>query len=124
MDLFRFRFRVQIASLMVCVLDLDMLACVRTCPYQSWQNVVECIVSTLNLALQNVPLARTSTLYPRDKELVKNKQVYHEVPELSDALRDSMAQPFHDNCWLKVPVYESKRILSSQVYLPIGGRDH
>jgi len=31
--------------------DLDMLVCVCTCPYQSWQNVAERVISTLNLAL-------------------------------------------------------------------------
>ena len=44
---------VQVASLsLFCSLDLDMLVCVRTCPYQSWTNVAERIMSTLNLALQ------------------------------------------------------------------------
>ena len=40
-------------------LDLDMLVCVRTCPYQSWQNIAERIMSTLNLALMNVSLCRS-----------------------------------------------------------------
>ena len=38
-------------------LDLDMLVCVRTCPYQSWTDIAERIMSTLNLA---VSLARES----------------------------------------------------------------
>ena len=46
---------VQVSSLTLFrSLDLDMLICVRTCPYQSWTNIAE---STLNLALQNVSLA-------------------------------------------------------------------
>ena len=40
-------------------LDLDMLICVRTCPYQSWQNLAERVMSTLNFALLNVSLARS-----------------------------------------------------------------
>lgn len=36
--------------------DLDFLVCVRTCPYQSWQNLAERVMSTLNLALQNTSL--------------------------------------------------------------------
>ena len=36
-----------------------MLVCVRTCPYQSWQNLAERVTSTLTLALQNVSLARS-----------------------------------------------------------------
>ena len=44
---------VQVAALtMFCALDLDILVCVRTCPYQSWQNVAERVMLTLNLALQ------------------------------------------------------------------------
>ena len=31
-------------------LDLDMLVVARTCPYPSWQNIVERVMSTLNLA--------------------------------------------------------------------------
>ena len=38
-------------------LDLDMLIAIRTCPYQSWSNLAERVMSTLNLALQNVSLA-------------------------------------------------------------------
>ena len=50
-------------------LDLDMmLVSVRTCPYQSWTNMAERVLSTLNLALQNVALAREEF-----KEFVKNK---------------------------------------------------
>ena len=41
-------------------LDLDMLICIRTYPYQSWTNVAEHVMSTLKLALQNVSLARTA----------------------------------------------------------------
>ena len=49
---------VQVSSLTLFrSLDLDMLICVRTCPYQSWTNIAEWIMSTLNLALQNVSLA-------------------------------------------------------------------
>ena len=46
---------VQVAAVTLFrALDLDMLVCVWTCPYQSWQKVAERIMSTLNLALQNV----------------------------------------------------------------------
>ena len=80
-------------------LDLDMLICVRTCPYQSWQNVAERIMSTLNLALQNLSLARTN-MPDRFEQLVKSKGTLSEIreaikayPELGDALRDSMSNP-------------------------------
>ena len=64
---------VQVAALTIfCALNLDMLVCVRTCPYQSWQNVAERVMSTLNLALQNVSLARTA-MPDRFEQLVKNK---------------------------------------------------
>ena len=43
---------VKVASLCLFqALDLDMLICVRTCPYQLWQNLAERVISTLNLAL-------------------------------------------------------------------------
>ena len=45
---------VSVQLSMICLfqsLDLDMLVVSRTCPYQSWQNIAERIMSTLNLAL-------------------------------------------------------------------------
>ena len=39
-------------------LNLDMLVCMQMCPYQSWTNPAERVMSTLNLALQNVSLMR------------------------------------------------------------------
>ena len=39
-------------------LDLDMLVVARTCPYQSRKNIVEHVMSTLNLALMNIAFAR------------------------------------------------------------------
>ena len=63
---------VQVSSLTLFrSLDLDMLICVRTCPYQSWTNIAERIMSTLNLALQNVSLARTS-MGEHAESMVKN----------------------------------------------------
>ena len=48
---------VQITLLCLFIrLDLDMLIAVRTCPYQSWVNPAERVMSVLNLALQNVSL--------------------------------------------------------------------
>ena len=63
----------QVASLsLFCSLDLDML---RTCPYQSWTNVAERIMSTLNLALQNVYLAR-SNMSQRAEAVLKKKKLW------------------------------------------------
>ena len=89
---------VKVSSLtLFCALDLDKLICVRTCPYQSWQNVAECIMSTLNLALQHVSLAHTK-MPDCFEQLVKGKSTLSEFrgaikayPELGDALRDSMS---------------------------------
>ena len=39
-------------------LNLDFLLAFRTAPNNSWTNYVERVMSTLNLALQNVALAR------------------------------------------------------------------
>ena len=63
-------------------LDLDMLVVARTCPYQSWQNIVERVMSTLNLALMNVSLARKKL--PQDQErLIHNKKTLTEVREVT-----------------------------------------
>ena len=59
----------------ICVfraLDLDMLVHVRTCPYQSWQNLAERAMSTLNFALQHVALS-CSSMPSEFESLVKNK---------------------------------------------------
>ena len=91
---------VKVASLTLFrALDLDMLICIRTCPYQSWTNVAERVMSTLNLALQNVSLARTA-MADRFERLVKNKNSLADVREaikmntdLGPALLDSMSAP-------------------------------
>ena len=73
---------VQVSSLTrFQALDLDMLICVRTCPYQSWTNIAEQIMSTLNLALQNVSLARKS-MGDYAESLVKNKNTLSELREV------------------------------------------
>jgi len=79
-------------------LDLDMLVVARTYPYQSWQNIVERVMSTLNLALMNIALARKEL--PQEQErLIYNKKTLTEVreviaryPEVNMALVDSMQQ--------------------------------
>lgn len=88
---------VQIASLSLFrSLNLDMLVCVRTCPYQSWTNVAERVMSTLNLALQNVSLARSKTS-EKVESLLKNKNTLTDVrqvnPEVGGALQDSLVAP-------------------------------
>ena len=41
---------VQVAHIcLFSALHLDFLVCIRTCPYQSWQNMAEKVMSTLNL---------------------------------------------------------------------------
>ena len=104
---------VKVASLYLFqTLDLDMLNCVRTCPYQSWQNLAEYVMSTLNLALQNVSLARSRTS-PELEDFVKNKNTLSDVrdtisknPNLTAALQDSMAAP---------PVTVAQRFLAMEV---------
>ncbi|SMN01555.1 hypothetical protein SPONL_2127 [uncultured Candidatus Thioglobus sp.] len=80
-------------------LNLDMLIAVRTCPYQSWTNLVERVMSTLNLALQNMSLARKKM--PDEAEAsVKGKNTLTDIraeiersTDLKDELRDSMSHP-------------------------------
>ena len=70
---------VQVSSLTLFrALDLDMLVCVKTCPYQSWTNVAEQLMSTLNLALQNVSLARAS-MGDHAESMVKNSWWIKEI---------------------------------------------
>ena len=78
-------------------LDLDMLIAIRTCPYQSWSNLAERVMSTLNLALQNVSLARAA-MDPELEGMIWNKSTLTELkatidksPPLAVALRDSMS---------------------------------
>ena len=76
---------VQVALIILFMsLDLDMLVCARTCPYQSWQNMAERVMSTLNLALMNVSLGR-SALSEEYEKLLKSKSTMAEVRELISA---------------------------------------
>ena len=91
---------VEVASLALFrSLDLDMLICVRTCPYQSWQNIAERVMSTLNLALQNVSFER-SAMSAEYEKAVKNKNTLTDIRQviskdsgLEAAVQDSLAPP-------------------------------
>ena len=88
---------VQVALLCLFVsLDLDMLVVARTCPYQSWQNIAERIMSALNLALMNVSLARKE-LSPTLEPLICSKKTMADVrqliatnPLVGNSLQDAM----------------------------------
>ena len=76
-----------------------MLECVRMCvrPYQSWQNLTERVMSTLNLALQNVSVAR-SKMTDEFQRLISSLNTLTDVrraidkrPELGEALIDSLS---------------------------------
>ena len=76
-----------------------MLIAVRTCPYQSWQNIAERVMSTLNLCLQNVSLCRKA-MPEKFEQIIKNKLTLADIrkevsknPALQPELMDSMAQP-------------------------------
>ena len=76
-------------------LVLDMLICVRTCPYQSWQNVDEQVMSTLNLALQNVSLER-SAMASEYERAVKNKNTLTDLRKVinNDSALKVLPWPF------------------------------
>ena len=91
---------VQVSLLSVFVhLNLDMLVAVRTCPYQSWNNIAERVMSTLNLGLQNVALCRKAMPEEFEKAVAnKNtladiREVINKTPHLKAQLLDSTAQP-------------------------------
>lgn len=77
-------------------LDLDMLVCARTCPYQSWQNIAERIMSTMNFALMNVLLCRKELpselelLLHNKKSLKEVRDVIENNPSVGVALIDAM----------------------------------
>ena len=78
-------------------LDLDMLIAIRTCPYQSWSNLAERVMSTLNLALQIFSLARAA-MDQELEEMIRNKSTLTNLratidksPALAVAMRDSMS---------------------------------
>ena len=60
-----------------------MLIAVRTCPYQSWTNPADCVMSILNLALQNVPLERKEM----DKEFEKVMKNKKNVKAVRDVIK-------------------------------------
>ena len=78
-----------------CRLDLDALICIQMCPYQSWTNPAERVMSTLNLALQNVSLMRDSMSEPQERAIkYKNtigaiRSVVEDMPEIEPALLQS-----------------------------------
>src|SRR2546429_9200915 len=64
--------RVQLSLISLFVsLDLDLLVAVRTPPGHSWKNLVECIMSILNLGLQCIGLLREE-LYREFVDSLKN----------------------------------------------------
>ena len=83
-------------------LDLDILVCVRTCPYQSWQNIAERMMSTLNLALMNVSLARLpltdediEKLVHSKKTLTELRNLFSQKPEIQTLFCDAMQVPLY-----------------------------
>ena len=73
--------RITYASVQVALfisLDLDMLVVARTCPYQSWQNIAERIMSTLNLALMNISLVRKE-LPPALQPLIRGRKTMADI---------------------------------------------
>ena len=80
-------------------LNLDMLVAIRTCPYQSWRNLAERVMSVLNLALQNVSLSR-KRMEDHFESMVQNKSTLGDLRavlesnfELRAGYRDSMDEP-------------------------------
>ena len=104
---------VQVAAVaLFCALDLDMVVFVRTCPYQSWQNVAERVMSTLNVAQQNVSLARMQML-DRFESLVRNRIFCQILGKLSKlylifVILSEIQWPSNDHVKPKISSYENK----------------
>ncbi len=79
-------------------LGVDMLIAIRTCPYQSWTNMAERVMSTLNLALQNVSLERGAmdahleAMVRHKTSLSQLRDVINRSSSLEVAFRDSMGR--------------------------------
>ena len=79
--------------------NLDMLVAVRTCPYQSWSNLAEWVMSTLNLSLQNVSLARNrmeeeaESIVKGNKTMAEVRKVVEKNPNLGKQFQESLSQP-------------------------------
>ena len=72
--------QVALLTLFIC-LDMDMLIAIHTCPYQSWTNPAERVMSILNIALQNVSLQR-SKMDDNSEILTKNASNMHMIRRL------------------------------------------
>ena len=78
-------------------LDLDFICASRTCPYQSWRNPVERIMSILNIGLQCIGLMRelmsqeNEKLSSRCNSLSDLRRVSKEYPDFVSAVADSLA---------------------------------
>ena len=74
--------QVVLLTLFIC-LDMDMLIgiAIHTCPYQSWTNPAERVMSILNIALQNVSLQR-SKMDDNSEILTKNASNMHMIRQL------------------------------------------
>jgi hypothetical protein len=89
---------VKVAAILVFVaLDLDMYCAVRTAPHGSWANPAERIMSTLNLALQNVALSRDQMADPAFEKTMKGKSTMAAIratavedPDFGAAVKESV----------------------------------
>ena len=73
-----------------------MFVAVRTCPYQSWSNLAERVMSTLNLSLQKISLSRKQMSHEAEtilKTLSEVRQAVETHPGLTEELQESMSQP-------------------------------
>ena len=74
-----------------------MLVCMQMCPYQSWTNPTERVMSILNLALQNVSLMREQMddaierAIKHKNSLAAIRSVIEEIPDLNKAIQGSIS---------------------------------
>ncbi|XP_038063361.1 uncharacterized protein LOC119734068 [Patiria miniata] len=90
---------VQIAAIALFIaLDLDMFIHARTAPHGSYLNPAERIMSLLNLALQNVSLARNEMaadyekIMKRCNGLKSTRKEAHDLPSFKTALLESTSE--------------------------------
>ena len=78
-------------------LNFSVLICMQMCPYQSWTNPAERVMSTLNLALQNVSLMREKmdnemeVAIKYKNNLAAIRSTIDEKPGLEKAVQESVS---------------------------------
>ena len=106
-------------------LKLDSLIAIRTAPGQSYVNIVEQIMSILNIGFQNVALEREESGSGEEIRKCKNLSELHQKPAIKDYSQNSV-QPLVEvltertkRLTLKDALFEVSFILSQYLWVKL-----